>query len=432
MKNKVDKKRTILEMINLLRSGNIEIRNVLIEKFMPTAEKISSEYFKLGVEKEDIISSAYEGLTIGIERLEKNSHNNYMSVIRRYIERTIEKLILEHYEIKQYICKKDIIKVLKAKRELNKTTHRFITIEEISEKAQVSLERTKEILELISRTRNKDFKNLSFQEQSEIKNGVENPEYELLNSIESWNSILDNVGFLGTFGREIISLKYFENKTRKELLKILKRNGIEFYELRALLKIKQSQYFMSFLKDLNDLDPTRALEEEVQSERESLPKIYTNITQNNRHSINDLIKLLPNDDYEIRETLFNYFLQRAELIAKEFISIGFDEEYLINLAYIGLISGIEKLKEFDYDNYLSVINFSIMETIAEKILEDYRYKIKKDLTKLLSRKPTTEEISLEINSIKEQILEILNNLSKKLNFDELTLKENIKNYTLKI
>lgn len=69
----------------------------LVYHYMPRANELARRYFGLGLEDEDVIASAYEGLVLGVDKYIHSKAKNRPLVIDRNIMRTIEKNILVFY-----------------------------------------------------------------------------------------------------------------------------------------------------------------------------------------------------------------------------------------------------------------------------------------------------------------------------------------------
>lgn len=83
---------SILTLFEKYKKGSIEARDKIIEYYMPRAEEIAVSFYGLGLEKEDVISSAYEGLVKAIDKY-KNS-NYFLNFMKEIIIDTIKNVII--------------------------------------------------------------------------------------------------------------------------------------------------------------------------------------------------------------------------------------------------------------------------------------------------------------------------------------------------
>lgn len=73
---------------------DIETREQLIKRYMPLAERIAKRYFDLGIEDEDLLMSAYEGLIIALDSLKDNTPSNFLDYLEHKINTFIKKELM--------------------------------------------------------------------------------------------------------------------------------------------------------------------------------------------------------------------------------------------------------------------------------------------------------------------------------------------------
>ncbi len=143
-----------------------ETREYLIEHYMPRAEAIAKEYLNLGLEEEDLIASAYEGLVLASDKYTKTRSTNLNGKIDNNIRRTIEKNILTFYGIKvnpyqkEHIAapiEKKIIRLLLAKRDKEKSAE---DLQNLSSTLSSSLEEANEMMRTITPHSNIEMRDL--------------------------------------------------------------------------------------------------------------------------------------------------------------------------------------------------------------------------------------------------------------------------------
>lgn len=121
------------------KNGSIEARNKIFERYMPYVEKIAEMYKDLGLDKEDIIQSGYEGLLTAIERFDEKTKSNFSQGVERYIVNSILYALMNHFGMNYYDLKRKPIydkielyrKIKLLEMELDKLYGRKPTFEEI-------------------------------------------------------------------------------------------------------------------------------------------------------------------------------------------------------------------------------------------------------------------------------------------------------------
>lgn len=247
------KKETIRELLIKYRNGDLEARDKIIYYYMEKARLIASKYFNLGLERDDVISYAYEGLVLEITTSKTNSH------IQEKIENYIEKAILTSYGVlgeNEHISNKKFMKILKAKRDLLRSKKTPPTIEEISKSVNLPIREVKYYLELISRTKFSGIDNIItdsyetsdpfiFLISTDLKELIEN----VINSYEftPLEKIIIEEIYLS---KEPIKLRSLARDIKHSFSNVLK---IEKRALRKLRNKITEEYQMSELEELLNL-----------------------------------------------------------------------------------------------------------------------------------------------------------------------------------
>ena len=64
-------------------------RNKLIKMYKAQAEKIALKYSGLGVDDEDLVQSAYEGLIRGVDKVLSKSYKNHFKEVIKEIHKSV-------------------------------------------------------------------------------------------------------------------------------------------------------------------------------------------------------------------------------------------------------------------------------------------------------------------------------------------------------
>lgn len=157
-------------------------------------------------------------------------------------------------------------------------------------------------------------------------------------------------------------------------------------------------------------------------------------------TLRELMKQYNDGDISARDEIFNRYKKTAERIAKEYENCGIDYEELLQLAYLGILEGIEKYKDKNSYNFTTIITLNIHLTIKNALLpsvgidNNHTINQKKIINVLLAIKRLTEnDIQLTLEDLifytkltKEEVIDCL----KELYFFESVDSRHILNSTL--
>lgn len=174
---------TTKKWIEQYRQGDVVAREKLIRHYMRTAERIAENYYGLGVDDEDILQSAYEGLILGVDKCPKGK--NYNKVIQQTIFNSIRNAILSQLFDLDGACDNFTINVvrvaiLKFRRDFLEENHRLPSVEEICEKTGFLESLVIFILEEMELTKKISLDSMTFEESLEIVDGISDPEFEVV------------------------------------------------------------------------------------------------------------------------------------------------------------------------------------------------------------------------------------------------------------
>ncbi len=90
------KEKKLKILVEECKNGDKEAREKLIDYYIPYAKRIAKEYYGLGVEDEDVLMAAYEGLIIAMNKIEEHHYSNLTALINTHIELSIKREIVRN------------------------------------------------------------------------------------------------------------------------------------------------------------------------------------------------------------------------------------------------------------------------------------------------------------------------------------------------
>ncbi len=326
-------------LIKEIQMGTKTSYEEIINYYKSLAEEIATNYFDLGVEKEDIISSSLEGLVLGVNKLATLGYTkNIYKTITRNINSTIEKNILAYYGIyldtdKSHL-KNRIMAVLIAKRDLKKTLKHNPTPKEISEHTKISEEEVEKILNFL-------FKHT-------------NIEYSEFNS--------NNINFL-ELEQDTLNINIYE---------MLIENFLTEKEKKALYLIECKIPYKKICKLLNVSMPRTI--ELIKTARQKVKLLKSWIKKEDYESISnylfskkkigELIQLFKKGNIEAYNYLYNYYInffinslmseytdylseeEISEIITEEVTNaLKHGETYIRRIMKLNIIDSLERRKQ---------------------------------------------------------------------------------------
>ena len=264
------------------RAGDESKREALITTYMDMAQEIALEYTGLGLDNEDLIQSAYEGLVVGVNHyLNKAAHGNITTVIQRSIRQYVIYAVgkwLNYKGINSHFSREvsAIVKVLRVRRSLLIELGREPTADEVSEYVSFSLSTIENILERKDNYYIKYLDDLTDDEKAFFVDGVVDPTTDILNKL-----LLEDLKNL-EFSLSLRQLEYINHRL----------NGYKTEDIISLMGVSSQRVSDIKLKIIAKLKKIEVLPDLLYGEnqkRESLEeeKRFTNRRkrdrQNNRY-----------------------------------------------------------------------------------------------------------------------------------------------------
>lgn len=208
------------------QTGDVELRNIIFDKYKYMAEIISRKYNNKGIEHEDIFQTACMGLIFAIERFDVSKGFEFTSFATPTILGEIKKYFRDKgWAVKvprkiQEISKK----VNEANNLLSSQLNRAPTIKEIAEYVNFTEEEVLEAFEA-----GKMFNSQSLDEKFEMSGDdsdmslmdVVGQEDTHFVKIENKDFIEKSLDKLNELEKEIIIKRFYSNKTQSEIAKEL-------------------------------------------------------------------------------------------------------------------------------------------------------------------------------------------------------------------
>lgn len=176
-----------MALIEDYKSGDIEARERLILHYMKLAERIAEVYKGLGVDDEDVLQLAYEGLILGIDECIKRKRQNYNTLIDNYINSSIRRGIVSHnFDLdgtSDNLTRNTIkVAILKFRRDFINEYGRDPNFEEICEGTGIVSNILFSVLEEMRITKKASLEELTFEDSLAVVDGISDPEFELVDA----------------------------------------------------------------------------------------------------------------------------------------------------------------------------------------------------------------------------------------------------------
>lgn len=272
--------KTLPELIKLHQNGSIEARNIIIERYMPKAKEIASEFYGLGLDDEEVLACAYEGLILIVDKFKDLNHSELFTVITNLtltLRRYLIKCIMTEYGFvemnnKDQQMKLNCFRVLKAIKELTSQLKRKPSIKEISDYTDIEEYQVKEYLNYLERVKFKSIEEMTLEDYKDSINGVLDPEYNCIKE-EILKDLKDILMTLNLKEREsqVLELLTFDVElTMTEIGKILgllTKQRIFQIEQSIIRKIKRRKDIMDFIEGISPELERGAVDTEIAYKR---------------------------------------------------------------------------------------------------------------------------------------------------------------------
>ncbi|MBE5934183.1 MAG: SigB/SigF/SigG family RNA polymerase sigma factor [Lachnospiraceae bacterium] len=230
------------KLIQLWKNGDKAARDKMVEINMGLVYSIAKRFVGRGTELEDLIQIGSIGLIKAIDNFDTNYNVKFSTYAVPVITGEIKRFIRDDGMIKvSRSIKENLIKINRSIEYLRSENGIDATIEEIEnctglnkEEIIMALDASKGIESTNEIIYNKDGSALTLQDK--LKD--ERDEYKKVRDNMLLKSLMDK---LDDFQRQIISLRYFEDKTQTEVAKILQISQVQVSRLekKILLYMRQ-------------------------------------------------------------------------------------------------------------------------------------------------------------------------------------------------
>jgi len=222
---------TIQNYVDLYKQGDKSYRDKIIVFYKERLESVISEYYNLGVDKDDLVSSFYEGLLLAIDKLSDLKVPNVSRYFYYNIRTSIESNILAYYGIylidSSYKINSNIINVLKARRDLKKILKRVPSSIEISEYTGINLDKVSKILNFLFKS--------DVQVDNEINLELENYYYDT-QLVSRTKDIIDK--FLNEEEKKVFYLLFEKDLTLIEIGRVLNVSKQRVFQIKEKIEEK--------------------------------------------------------------------------------------------------------------------------------------------------------------------------------------------------
>lgn len=202
-------------------------RNKLIKMYKAQAEKIALKYSGLGVDYEDLVQTAYEGLIRGVDKvLSRSFKNRFNEVIREIhksvrtiVESVIGELKLSEGKYTQVIKKESIVVVLYTYNDLTSKLGREPLLSEMCERLNYSKELIETVLKFKDRAYLTYFDDV-MDDSLDLQHGfLSDPEEDVIRWDEFFRLL--HVKYLTDLERQYLEYRYI-GYTGKEIANLMK------------------------------------------------------------------------------------------------------------------------------------------------------------------------------------------------------------------
>ncbi len=220
----------------LAESGSAKVRNELVESFAPLAEYFAKRYKDRGVESEDLRQVAQLALVKAVDRFDPEFGVQFSTFAGRTIDGELKKYFRDRswaVRVPRSLQERSAL-VRQVREQLSKEQSRPPTIDELAERAELSVDEVIEALDAQSayRATSIDVGRGEDDEGMTISSrlGTTDPGYH---QTELEMAVRDMVAELSERDRTIIELRFFEDLSQAE---IADRVGISQMHVSRLLR----------------------------------------------------------------------------------------------------------------------------------------------------------------------------------------------------
>ncbi|TDT72290.1 RNA polymerase primary sigma factor [Hypnocyclicus thermotrophus] len=228
-----------IELFNKYKNGDYSAKEDIIKHSLNMVLKIAHNNKKYGLDLEDLVQEGIIGVMHAIEKFDIKKNIRFSTYVYPWINHYINNAI--NTTSKQIRLPQNLILLSKKIKKLQEEYQNNLSLEHISEKLSLSLDKVKSLLSyheysFLSLEQNiNDFFNSKFETAIEdIKSS------NIFNKIEILDQISDMLSKLTDKEAEIIKLRYFKEETLKKISEQfgITKEGVRQIEKRALEKLR--------------------------------------------------------------------------------------------------------------------------------------------------------------------------------------------------
>lgn len=240
----------IVEMLEKYRNGDFS-RDKLFDYYESYAKNLASEYYGLGSEDEDILSSAYEGLASSLEKLKEYTPSNIPTFINRCIVSSIKREIATSLDFRYIgIPRIEIVNILIQIKQQTKELGREPSEEEILSLCGSELK--EHALRIGDNIENLDASFVNYEKLDTVQNGNIDIESILIyNELKNGLKNLIMKSGLTYIEKQVLLNRYFT--PRLGLKELAVKLGVSMSYVRRLNNTglnKLKKYYMEYILDL--------------------------------------------------------------------------------------------------------------------------------------------------------------------------------------
>ena len=240
----------IVEMLEKYRNGDFS-RDKLFDYYESYAKNLASEYYGLGSEDEDILSSAYEELASSLEKLKEYTPSNIPTFINRCIVSSIKREIATSLDFRYIgIPRIEIVNILIQIKQQTKELGREPSEEEILSLCGSELK--EHALRIGDNIENLDASFVNYEKLDTVQNGNIDIESILIyNELKNGLKNLIMKSGLTYIEKQVLLNRYFT--PRLGLKELAVKLGVSMSYVRRLNNTglnKLKKYYMEYILDL--------------------------------------------------------------------------------------------------------------------------------------------------------------------------------------
>jgi RNA polymerase sigma factor (sigma-70 family) len=238
------------ELTKKMREGDNKARSKLIESNLRLVIKIAKKYQGQGLELVDLIEEGNIGLIKAVDKFEPDINCRFSTYATWWIKQAVERAIINQTRVIRLPVhiSDDIKKIYRESFEFYQTYKREPTVEELSERLEMSVDYVQKLLNNTKKIASMDSP-LNEEEDFSLNDTLEDgriiPPENLLESIDIADKVKKMVSLLDEKERKIITMRYGLDGGVPQTLEVIgkvfnvTRERIRQIEMKALSKLKK-------------------------------------------------------------------------------------------------------------------------------------------------------------------------------------------------